>query len=103
MKKSLIALATVLTISSAFAFPGNKEEKMDRDPKMMHSYNHQKVDDNSRVEHAFKHKRVDHDSKMEHALTVGNAKAISGNNADDKTVRQYKNHSHKGKAKWNDI
>lgn len=73
MKKSLIALVTVLTISNAFAFPGGKEGKIDRDPK------------------------------MDHALTVGNAKAAaSGTNAEDKTVRQHKMHSHKGKAKGHD-
>ena len=72
MKNILIALVTVFTISSAFAFPGHKEEgRMDRDPM------------------------------NDHQLTVGNEKAISGTNAEDKSVREHKmhkSHNHKGKA-----
>lgn len=72
MKKSLTLLLTVLACSSALAFAGNNHEKNLPSPK------------------------------SEHELTVGNDKAAgSGGTADDKTVKEEKAHTNKGKAKAN--
>ncbi|HEY9191252.1 MAG TPA: hypothetical protein VIO81_00125 [Methyloversatilis sp.] len=69
MKKTLITLAAVVACASPLAFAGNKHGQGGPSPK------------------------------SEHELTVGNEKAAeSGSTADDKTVREPKEHKeHKDK------